>query len=44
MPVVKNTDYQVWVKVPEDGCKAIGLFNLSQNELKISVNWVDAGL
>jgi len=44
MPVVKTPEYQVWVKELEDGSKAIGLFNLSKNEMKISVDWTKAGL
>ena len=28
----------------EDGSKAIGLFNLTKNEMKISIDWAKAGL
>jgi len=44
LPVVKTPLYQVWVKELEDGSKAIGLFNLSKNEMKISIDWAKAGL
>lgn len=44
LPVVKTPFYQVWVKELEDGSKAIGLFNLSKNEMKISIDWAKAGL
>jgi hypothetical protein len=42
--VVKTPQYQVWVKDLEDGSKAIGLFNLDRNEMKISIDWSAVGL
>ena len=39
--VVVNSDYQVWVKELEDGSKAIGIFNVSNNEKKVTLNWSD---
>lgn len=44
LPVVKTQEYQIWVKDLEDGNKAIGLFNLTKNEMKISIDWDKAGL
>ncbi|MCX6232266.1 MAG: putative Ig domain-containing protein [Bacteroidetes bacterium] len=37
--VVKNPDYQVWVKQLEDGSIAVGIFNLSDDFNRITVNW-----
>ena len=36
-PVLKTADYQIMVKELEDGSKAVGLFNLTENDLKIPV-------
>jgi hypothetical protein len=38
MPVIKEKDYQIWVKQLADGSKVIGLFNLNENERPITVN------
>jgi alpha-galactosidase len=37
--VLKDATYQVIVKELEDGSKAVGLFNLTENDLKISAPW-----
>jgi len=37
--LIKTNDFQIMVKELEDGSKAVGLFNLTKNELKISVSW-----
>jgi hypothetical protein len=37
-PIVKTTDYQVWVKDLEDGNKAIGIFNTSEKYKAITLN------
>jgi alpha-galactosidase len=37
--VLKDANYQVIVKELEDGSKAVGLFNLTENDLKISTPW-----
>jgi hypothetical protein len=42
--VVKNNDYQIWVKELNDGGRAIGIFNLSDSDKTIKVNWADLGL
>ncbi len=39
LAVVKNKDCQIMVKELEDCSKAVGLFNLSENDLKISATW-----
>jgi alpha-galactosidase len=39
--VLVTNEYQVWVKELEDGSKAVGLFNLSGKEQKITLNWSD---
>ena len=44
VPVIKTPLYEVWVKEMEDGSKAIGLFNFDKTEMKISIDWVKAGL
>jgi alpha-galactosidase len=44
VPVVKEKDYQIWVKELEDGSKAVGLFNLSAKPAKITFNFKDASL
>jgi alpha-galactosidase len=38
MPVIKEKDYQIWVKQLADGSKVLGLFNLNENERPITVN------
>lgn len=43
-PLVKNIDYEVWVKELEDGSKAIGIFNLTDEHMKITINWDEMGL
>jgi len=42
--IIKNENYQVWVKELEDGNKSIGIFNLSDQYQTISVNWIELGL
>lgn len=42
--VTANIDYQVWVKELEDGSKAIGIFNISDEHMKIKINWNELGL
>jgi hypothetical protein len=42
--VIKNDRYQVWVKELEDGTKAIGIFNLSDDHMKITINRNELGL
>ena len=37
--VIKDPNYQIMVKDLEDGSKAVGLFNLSENDLKITAPW-----
>jgi len=37
IPLLKTADYQILVKELEDGSKAVGLFNLTENDLKMSV-------
>ncbi|MDX2188788.1 MAG: putative Ig domain-containing protein [Bacteroidota bacterium] len=39
--LIKNDDYEVYVKDLEDGSKAVCIFNISQNVKKISVNLND---
>jgi len=39
IPVQKTADYQIMVKEMEDGSKAVGLFNLTEKDLKISATW-----
>jgi hypothetical protein len=36
---IANIDYQVWEKQLEDGSKAIGIFNLTDDHLNITLNW-----
>lgn len=42
--VVANIDYQVWVKELEDGTKAIGIFNLTEEHTNITINWNEMGM
>jgi len=44
IPVVKTKDYQVIAKGLEDGSKAVGLFNLTEKQLKITVTWDVLGI
>jgi hypothetical protein len=39
--LIKNDSFQVWVKELQDGSKAIGIFNMSNDYRKLSVNWND---
>ena len=39
--VSKNDEYQIWVRDLEDGSKAVGLFNLTENQLPVNVNLDD---
>src|SRR6185437_3468969 len=42
--VAKNGDLELWAKDMEDGSKAVGLFNRSKAETKVTANWSDLGL
>jgi alpha-galactosidase len=42
--VARNGQTEVWAKDLEDGSKAVGLFNLSEEPVKVSANWADLGL
>jgi hypothetical protein len=42
--VTANIDYQVWAKELEDGTKAIGIFNLTDDHMKITINWEEMGM
>jgi len=41
---LKKEGYQIWVKELADGGRAIGIFNLSDEDRKIAVNWTELGL
>ena len=42
--VIANIDYQVWEKELEDGTKAIGIFNLTEDHMNITINWDEMGM
>jgi alpha-galactosidase len=42
--IITNNDYQVWIKELEDGSRAIGVFNISEEHRKITINWNELGL
>jgi alpha-galactosidase len=42
--IIKNGDLEIWMKKMEDGSSAIGLFNRSDKETKMTVNWSDLGI
>lgn len=42
--VVKSGDKQVWVKPLEDGSRAVGIFNLGDQDQQMDVKWSDLGL
>jgi hypothetical protein len=42
--LVKNDQYQVWVKMLEDGSKAVGIFNTGNEYRTITVAWKDIGM
>jgi alpha-galactosidase len=44
LAVIKDPNYQVMVKELEDGGKAVALFNLSDNDLKIAAPWDKMGI
>jgi len=42
--IIENKNYQVWIKELEDGSKAIGIFNISDEAMKIEVSLKDINL
>lgn len=44
VPLFTNDMYQVWVKMLEDGSKAIGIFNMSSVIQKVTVNLTQLGI
>jgi alpha-galactosidase len=43
-PIIKNNDYQVWVKQMSDKTFAVGVFNMQNTAQPIKINWKDVGL
>jgi len=41
---IEKPDYQIWVKELSDGSKAVAVFNLSETDQTISINWAELGL
>jgi alpha-galactosidase len=41
---VKTNDSEIWIKELEDGSKAIGIFNMSEKQAKIKLNFSELGL
>lgn len=41
---IKNQNFQIWVKQLEDGSKAIGIFNVSDKEKNISLDFKSVGI
>lgn len=44
LPAVKNDNNVVMAKDLEDGSKAVGLFNLTENKMKITITWAGLGI
>jgi alpha-galactosidase len=42
--LIKNDNYQVWVKELEDGSRAIGIFNMTEQYQGIDLQWSEIGL
>ncbi|HZR21929.1 MAG TPA: NPCBM/NEW2 domain-containing protein [Verrucomicrobiae bacterium] len=42
--VTKNGSVEVWAKDMADGSKVVGLFNLGEEETKVSAGWADLGI
>ena len=42
--VISKNDYKVFVKEMEDGSHAVGIFNISDAEREITVNWSELGI
>jgi alpha-galactosidase len=42
--VAKNGSVEVWAKEMEDGSKAVGLFNLGEEDARVTATWSDVGL
>jgi alpha-galactosidase len=42
--IAKRGSLEIWAKDLEDGSKAVGLFNLGEDEQPVRVSWVDLGL
>lgn len=41
---LKTNDSEIWIKELEDGSKAIGIFNMSEKQAKIKLNFSELGL
>ena len=39
--VAKDGDKEVWIRLLEDGSKAVGLFNRGEKETTVTANWPD---
>jgi alpha-galactosidase len=42
--VAQRDETQVWARPLEDGTKAVGLFNLGEDEQDVTVSWSELGL
>jgi alpha-galactosidase len=42
--ILKEGDTEVWAKAMEDGTKAVGLFNLGEEESTVTLPWLSLGL
>jgi alpha-galactosidase len=42
--IVKDGDLEIWAKDMADGSKAVGLFNLGENEATVTLRWAELGL
>ncbi len=42
--IVKNNGVQIWMKELKDGAKAVGVFNTTEKEKKIVLQWSDIGI
>ena len=42
--VAKNGTSEVWARDLEDGSKAVGLFNLGEEETQVKASWADLGI
>jgi alpha-galactosidase len=42
--ITKNESIEVWAKDLEEGSKAVGLFNLGEEEAPATVTWAQLGL
>ena len=42
--MAKGEEWEIWRKDLEDGCTAVGLFNLAEVPMEVTATWSDIGI